>query len=442
MRHHRQLRPHCAKSPNTHQSPIHPLNPIPPISSNPSDSTITPAPLAVFSQDANNNLAHLAQLSLISREENKTEQMKKEVKINTTGKRWYVSYYITGIDGKRQRIREYGYVNKEKDINKRMQMILHLQQSIQNKLNNEIAIPEQYGKSISIFRLASDYVAGKSYLKHNSTRTISKSIQHFKDFLLKHNLELRGPEQITTSDIMHFRNYRIAHKVSNRTVNNNLDDVRTMFNYFMQSGINIYKNPCNAIKKLPARSEKNVAYTNEQVQTIFDDLKHTDPFLLYYIKFVSFIFLRCEEVRTLQIKHLDIPGRAIILTAEHNKTNSRTLKLIPEIILSDIIAMNYQNYPPDFYIFGLGGKPAPKPVNNEYFSKKFNPHKKRFALSKLHTIYGFRHTFVSQLLTAGKNQLDIMKLTGHKTFQAFQHYARSVMQLPPNDLSDGFKIKL
>lgn len=117
-------------------------------------------------------------------------------------------------------------------------------------------------------------------------------------------------------------------------------------------------------------------------------------------------------------------------------------KIIPDIFKDEFIKRKLQTYPPDHYIFSRQALPGPTRVGITFFSRRFLKVKKKYNFSKNYTIYGFRHTFISQLLRAGKSPNDIMKLTGHRSMTSFSIYSRSLLNTAPTDLSDGFTGKL
>ncbi|OFY87824.1 MAG: hypothetical protein A3F72_02845 [Bacteroidetes bacterium RIFCSPLOWO2_12_FULL_35_15] len=373
------------------------------------------------------------------------EQMTtKKITIHTSGKRWYVNYYSKDISGKETRHRVYGRVNVEKDPEKRMLLLLELQTQVYHSvIANEEYSEQLYTQGTNIYKTITQIVSEKKgYLKDSSYDSIQKHAKLFKEWLLKNNLEGKQPGEINRANIITYRNWLLEKKLSNRSVNNNIDEVRAFFNYMIkrEDGM-VYKNPCATIEDLPFQSETHVAYTDTEMQTIFDYLKEQDPYMLFYIKFVAFAYLRTNEVRLLQIKHIDVPGKTILLTANNNKVNNRIKKVIQNNFMDEFITRKIADYPKDFYVFSIGGKPGSKPVGEGYFSKRYQAVKKKFKLTPLHTIYGFRHTTISQLLRSGVPTYQAMKLTGHTTHAAFEKYARSIYLEPAEDVSQFYSVK-
>lgn len=373
-------------------------------------------------------------------------QMRSQiVTLHTTGKRWCVSYYSTEPSGKNKRNRIYGGVNKEKDLQKRMQLLLKLQATVYNSLQiNGSFGDKKLDGSTNIFKCTSMMLNEKKrYLKPKSFNSIDVKLKPWKKWLVESNCHLKHPTEITKAEIQSFRNWILKTGLSNRSINNVMDEVRALFNYLKRNHDNlVYSNPCDSITKLPSRSETHVAYTDDQTIKIAEYLKVNDPTLLFYIKFVAYSFLRTNEARTLKIKDIDVANKRILITATNAKTNRRMYKYIPSVFIDEFISRGISNYNGDLFLFSKNGLPGPINVSENFFVKRYKKVKKVFGLSKLHTIYGFRHTFISQLIRSGNRWDEIMKLTGHTTMSSFEKYARSIMELPVQDLSSGFLVKL
>jgi integrase len=408
------------------------------------------SPLPVSQETKNvkvQNLAHLAQFKVYAPGGETTEEQMRTtmVKLHTTGNRWYVSYYSTNHKGERVRKREYGQINREKDLQKRMELLLELHAKVFKSVSegreyNQQLIPQ----SQTIYKCITAMINEKeAYLKPTSFMALEKNMRKFKEWLLMTSIETKHPSEITKINLLNYRNWLLQSGISNRSVNNAFEEVRCLFNYLMKTREDlVLKNPCINISDLPSRSESHVAFTDDEAEAISKYLKEHNTWLLFYIKFIAYCFFRNNEARNIQIKHLDIPNKKILLTANSSKVNRRITKLIPDIFMEEFKTRDFSQYPKDYYVFGLNDKPGPTPVNKQYFTLRFAKVKKHFGLSSLHTLYGFRHTFVSQLVRSGKPWHEIMALTGHTTMTSFQKYARSIMALPEKDLSDGFTVKM
>lgn len=350
-----------------------------------------------------------------------------------TDYRWYC-YYYTAHDDKKARVRIYGNINREKDPHKRKEKLLILQQMLQNKI-----ITNNPGKNTLLWYMKRAITDKTLYLKESSRISFKTHVNVFNKWLIENNYAHIMPDQLTGEIIHLFQNYLLATR-TNRTVNNYLDTIKTACNFIKTKYKAITENPCLTRTQLPTQSEMHVAYTDKQAAQISAYLETADPELLFYIRFIYYCFLRCVEVRKLRIRDIDF-GRMIIKMETANvKTNASRHKKILADFHNQVITL--KDLPGHYFVFGRTGQPGPLKRRAKYFAEKFKPVKQKFELSRLHTMYGFRHTVVSQLIRNGADKFDVMKYTGHTTLAAFENYIRSIYAIEPRDLSDKVSVKI
>ena len=359
-------------------------------------------------------------------------------------KRWYVEYYTVNPETKkRERKRDYGYVNKHKTINERYSSIKELKAKIIEDLDGEISAKRdfKYTGTDSITYYMNEYLRIKRLtIERESNKLYTGSLNCFHKFLKEKNLSHVQPHFITKQVAIEFINKQMA-SLSNRSVNNHLEFVKGFFNYLLNNydGV-IIKNPFAKITKLPSKSETHVAYSKKQAQEISEYLTDNDPVLLTYCRFIAYGFLRCKEARGLKVGDIDMDKRTITLSAKSAKVKKRVVKPMLDTLYNYLLELELHRYSPKDYLFTINGRPGMQPVYGNYFQKRYKKVKNHFGLSELYTIYSFRHTFVCELLNSGANWHEIMKYTGHTTFAAFEKYARSLMNKPAEDLSANISI--
>lgn len=390
-------------------------------------------------------LAHLAQMDYssefifglggeIPNSKNQTKMI-KSVEMKMKGKKWYVEYYeLNPNTNTWDRHRESGGVNRELDPVKRRELLQDLCNEIMSAIVTRTTNLKAGESEIYNYILA--YQADKANsLRKTSLKNIKLALTYFYDFLKTNNYHLYPLHHIRKQHIHEFRTH-LSTFTSNRSVNGHFNFVSSFFNYFINNYDDIlYKNPCAGFKKLPTMSETHVAYTQDQVQKCFAYMQENDPYLLLYVKFVGLGFVRCEETRHLRISDIDFNRKTITLTAGYSKTRMRVIKPLLDKFFDDLITAKIYNYPANYYIFTEAQRPGEVLVGKNYFRKRFKKVKEALGLSAKHTIYSFRHTFVSQLLDNGAKWHKVMQYTGHTTMEAFSHYARSLHVKPTEDLS-------
>lgn len=355
---------------------------------------------------------------------------KNEISLCTTGKRWYVQCYVF-VDGKQKRQRHYGFVNREKDFNKRLEKLNALADSIRTKIAMDNA-----DVNTLIWYLRKT-IKDALHLKQTTRSSYKVHLAAFARFLTQTKQTHIMPNQFT-SEMLHQYVTWLLKTRENRTVNNYIITLNTLINILKKYHRLKIDNPCQTFRRLPAHSRMHIAYTPDQAAAISAYLKNNDPELLQYIRFISYAFVRCNEARLIRIKYIDFNSMTIKMPVYSVKTNESRNKTILKIFEPEIKELQYE--PPDNYVFGVGGVPGPRPVSKKHFTEKFKQIKKHFGLTRYHTLYGFRHTIISQLIKNGADRYEVMKYTGHTTLSAFEKYIKSIFAEPPKDLSDKITV--
>lgn len=170
--------------------------------------------------------------------------------------------------------------------------------------------------------------------------------------------------------------------------------------------------------------------------------------MLLYIKFIAYNFLRPLEVCRLKVGDLNIENKSLSFKA---KNSSLKTKIIPEALLSelpDLSKMKKDNYM--FTPNGIGKTWDTKLENRRgYFTKRFSKLVKvklGLGLELDHTLYSFRHTFITKLYrelvkksSPFEAKSKLMQITGHFSMEALEKYLREVDAELPEDYSDLLK---
>lgn len=399
---------------------------------------------AQFKKKCANLLAHFNSKVKASGGDYTYENMNEIVKMHSNCKRWHVSYKEIDPSGKEVRRRSFGQINREKDLDKRRQLLVELHEKVTYLLLSGKGPEKPIFSKVNIYKSINQLIEDKKkYLKKKSIPSIEFHLGKFKEWLVINDKETLHPSEVSKNDILEYRKWLLGGGISNRTVNNNLSEVSCLFNYLIDTEEKYsYKNPVSQVTKLPSRSENHVAYTTEQFQSMLDYMKENDQELLFFVKLIAFGYFRTDEAKYLRVGDVDLAARKITLSAQNNKGNKRTNKIIQSIIIDEFEKRNLHQYPKDYFLLSYGNKPGPISVGENYFRKKFRKVKKKFGLSKMHTIYGFRHTSVTQLLEGGIKWHKAMDLTGHNNMESFQQYARSIMGKQAEDMSNVYTVKL
>lgn len=289
----------------------------------------------------------------------------------------------------------------------------------------------------------------KSLLSETSIRDYRSRLGRFKGYLKEHGLLQRNILDIDKKVVNGHLN-EIQKTSSARNRNNTKVVLGALFSVLEDNEI-IPRNFIHNIKKLKTNPKRNKTYALNIVDGLYDFLKDNDPQLLFFIKMVSYNFLRPIEVCRLKVGDINIGQKELQVRAKNKLVKT---KIIPDQILDELKKLDLSNA--DHFLVspeGVGPWDTTETNRRNYFSKRFKKAKiqynlflkqegNSFQLGKDHTVYSFRHTFITKLYRelrksyATTETYDrLMLITGHSTLEALTAYLRDIDAELPEDYS-------
>lgn len=259
---------------------------------------------------------------------------------------------------------------------------------------------------------------------YSSRRT---HIRRFTKFLEQYKYQNIQVQHFTTDYAIAFGDYMNSHlKISNRTKNNNIAELVTVFNYFKKRKM-ISDNPFHENEKLPSTARRHTAFSPEQVQA-FKEAATSDPQLWLFCQFIYYLAIRPrKELRYLKIKDI---GTDTVTISQHNAKSSRKDYIrIPDVLQKEIEKYQLRSYPADFYVFGAHGFPGEKPT---YKNQMYRRH--RAVLEKIGLLnqdidqYSWKHTGAIALWKATQNMQLLKDHLRHTDLASTIKYLRDLGQ--------------
>ncbi len=282
----------------------------------------------------------------------------------------------------------------------------------------------------------------KSTLKKTSYDDYSNRLSHFLEYLRKKGLSSADINSVNKKTVNDFLNSLLT-KSSARNRNNTRSVLSALFTILEDNEL-IDNNFIKNIKPLKTTSTRNKTYTGKGVDDIYKYLEKEDPIMLLFIKFVSYNFLRPIEVCRLKSKDINLKESILHIDT---KTSAAKTKRIPSILLKELIDLDLSSE--DDFLFtptGVGRWEAEERNRRDHFSKRYKKIKTILGYGPDHTIYSFRHTFITKLYRDFRKtqspfeaKSNLMLITGHSTMTALEKYLRDIDAELPSDYSDRLK---
>lgn len=233
-----------------------------------------------------------------------------------------------------------------------------------------------------------------------------------------------------------FLDYLKSKPYKNRTINNKLSYAKAIWNYAIDSLEIDMKSPFHKVKKLKQETGRNLAFQPDQIKLIKEQHK-LYPDLSLLAMTMYYTLARTNEIANMKVKHIGMYQKyQIYIPASTGKTGIERHIIMPEPLIHlferhEIFKANMKNF-----IFGstkenVKGyktmKPDPRMTRSATLGEKYSKYiLKPLGFDSDYTLYSWKHTGVVNAKLAGISDADIMQQTGHKNFESYSTYLKSL----------------
>lgn len=382
----------------------------------------------------------------------------KKVASVKAGADWYVYFRIISANGKRKKYMYRRGINKYKTVSLRKAFGKNLIEMF-TQLLSEGWQPEQKQpikpteltnllnrkehNVIEAINIALNHKKGT--LKASSYKGVEYRLRQFKKWLEKIGCDEFNVKAIDKQYVIAFLD-SINH-LSGTSVNNFRRDISSVFGTLSKMGI-IDVNIAKELPTIISRPQKNIPFTDDEMQKIKSWLKANDPYLIEFIKYIFYGFLRPIEVIRLETKNIDLHNN--IYRVETKKDVLKTKVLIPQ--LKDYVSQFELSSNDKIWLFTYHNKPSflesDEKTRYKTMSQRFKKCKDALGFGKLYGFYSFRHSGAIFLynkfkkLEISDNEIinKMLPITGHKTANSLRVYLRDIEANLPTNYGSEFNI--
>lgn len=211
-------------------------------------------------------------------------------------------------------------------------------------------------------------------------------------------------------------------KVSARSWNNSLKLARAFFSWAKEKCY-INENPFELIKPKRMQEKKRILIPSEYRLQITNYLMERNSAFLTVCRLVFISLIRPKEIRQIQIKHVSLKDKAIFIPSENAKTHNARYAAINAQILDDLLRMNLERFPQDYYLFGENYMPSAEPCGMARFRKDWDKVRRALKLPAEMQLYSLRDTGINNLLKSGIDPLTVMQHADHHDLAMTTRYA-------------------
>lgn len=199
----------------------------------------------------------------------------------------------------------------------------------------------------------------------DTNRTYRSICNLFNEFI-----QLKGWESTRVGDLQkehalaYMDHCTIDRKVGSRTWNNNLRDIRIIFNFLVDRGY-LPVNPFSGIRYKKNPKKKRRAFTRNEAQAIIREVAVNDRLLFYGIILQYAFMVRPSELRRLRFQNVNVQPGLVYVGEDEEKTHREKYCTIPDQFKPFFEEKFWSDYPAHFLIFGAGWAPHPSKACGE-----------------------------------------------------------------------------
>ena len=236
---------------------------------------------------------------------------------------------------------------------------------------------------------------------------------------------------VKIKDLEDYKTFR-AGRVKPRTVNRELDTLKSMFNRAVEWGW-LKETPGKAVKRLKFQKQPPVYLDTTQLTRLLEECD--TPHLRAFVVLGVYTGMRKSEILHLGWEDVDLKNRSITL----RQTKNKEFRVVD---MNELVWQTLRRHPRHISSPYLLARPDGRPFSD--LRAPFEAALKRASLPRIR-IHDLRHSFGSNLVAAGASLAVVKELLGHKDIQTTMIYAHlapdmkraAVELLVPNAGQDG-----
>lgn len=337
-------------------------------------------------------------------------------------KQWYVHYsYRHPETGKFVRFR------RVLSVRLRTRHLRHLRaQEIIREINqklrsgwNPIDAESMAGTGI-ITALVRILEVKKTILRPRSISTYRHIFRGLETWLKNNKLENLPAGMFSYRNAMQFLDWlKTDRKVMNRTYNNYLSALRTLWNFLIEREY-VEFNPFKRCKKLQKDDTEIVTFTKSELEIIRTRLPQDNPQLWACVQLIFYCFMRPAEIMRLQAKDIDLDRGLIYVHGYLSKNKKDQIVVMPEKLIQDLRKLNLEQIPEGQFVFASKLHPGYRQAAPTRMAEIWRKWADSYGIKK--KLYHMKHTGAGMAVDAGINIRDLQLQLRHHSLDMTQIY--------------------
>jgi integrase len=263
------------------------------------------------------------------------------------------------------------------------------------------------------------------YLRKSGVKHYETHLHNFLEWFKK------LPEACTVEDAKRFIDHLLSKGLNNTTVNHYKTSLRTLYKYAVEKNY-LPDNPFREIKKLPENKQSKMYFTDAQVSEIKQYLAKHDEELWLACSFIYYCFIRPNELRQLQIQHVDFYRMKIKVPGLIAKNGKTQIVEIPKPFQDKLLVISKRK--PAQYLLGNGNDM----LGTNNLSKRFRKALDSMGYDHRYSLYSFKHTGALKFVTHTKDIKALQLQLRHHSLDMVNEYLNNMGAIDNDEVRNNF----
>lgn len=210
--------------------------------------------------------------------------------------------------------------------------------------------------------------------------------------------------------------------VSVHTYNNTMKMGKAFFAYATEKCY-VTDNPFESLKTKRGEGKTRVLIPKSTRNAITTYLSGENRGFLLVCQLVFGALMRPKEVRMVQVKHIDLDRKCIVVPAENAKNHHLRYAPLSNEVIAMIEELGIGHLPNEVYLVGRQWKPSFQMLSEAAMTKEWVKVRKVLRLPTEMQLYSLRDTGINEMLKAGIDSLSVMQAADHHDLSMTTRYA-------------------
>ena len=345
--------------------------------------------------------------------------------------RWYVYFSFQDPDSGKMKPFKFFISQKFKTRTSRFNEAARMRDEYKDKLKTGwTPFAKSGGEYTTLKKAIEHYLEVKSppVLRKRTYDTYKSHLSFLQDYTSKVGLDLRYVNDFSKFDAEKFmQKTRINKKHSNRSHNNVLTTMRTVWTFFVKYEY-CNRNVFQFVDTLMEEEPSIIPYTAAELSIISNNLPKYNERLWIIAQLIFYCFMRPQEIVRLKFENFNLIGGFVITPGGSSKNKKSEVIVIPIPLLNFLKTVDFESYQHNWYVFSKKLNPGPVEIAITRIDEAWMKFRDSVGGLGNKKIYWLKHTGNGIAADSGINIRDIQTHNRHSSLEYTQRY---IMKLRP-----------